>query len=1299
MKFHSLIYAAGLSLAAMSATAQVSVPECVVQHNIDTERMMPVRHSAVRQNNHMPAQMPPAPRPGFKIMGTLISASSWPANSLKRPYGVYSATCGSSASAPAVESVALDPLLNPTTGAVMTPQGYLVISTTPYMGYYLVDRLIFDPNDWSLTSRVASDMESMARSLAYNPADGKVYGSFANLDGTFSFSKLDLKSGDRKKIINRMTEPYSALAATDEGTLYAIDAEGSLLSLDLKTGDETLLFELGLPSAYTTSATFDEQNGMLLYVQARGDASELFAIDPADGTTLSYGVFADGEQWNGIYVPAPEALPAAPAAPDNLIADFPDNSLEGTLTFTVPTLLYGGEDAEGEPEWTVYADGEEVASGTCTPGETVTATLKVSTPGQHTFTVRLRNEAGESPAAEISLYVGPDVPRLSSRPVLDYDFEAGVAHLSWTPAAEGSAGNPVNIADVTYDIVRYPGAETVASGLTATEWSEDMPIPEKLTALRYGVIPVHAGTRGELWQSNSVALGSLSLPYEADFTQPDGMEAFHLEDANGDGITWQTDEHGAFVDYSSVQMNDWLISAPFEMRRGMVYAITVDAWSQSVRHDERIAIWLGESMDAGSMKKRLTSRTLDGHPAPMRLLATVEEDGVYHLGLQGTSPAGQYILRLSSVSIEAPVAQAAPDAPRFLSLDPDADDVMSVKGRVLVPIRASDGSSITSLTALRVYRGEEEVASFANPSPGQIVSFTDTPPSAGSYRYSAVAESEQGVGLVGTSDVRAGVNIPANPMNVKLDGNQSEGLTVSWTPSVKGADGLPLNTSDVTYHVYDKNFVEIGSTGDFSLLLPSTETPANAAPEANIFYVRAETEAGLNENWDAASLIVNSNVAADGILRESCEMIGENSLGLSFAGGLPSGRNPWTMEKVGDRNVLTASLEEEEEGAMFILPGVTVGDGHPYFSFTCEGLSEADLNVYVIDGGIVGPVPAENLKWLDYNGIAGVEVPLNDFTGREVNVGVAVMAHGGFSLSDFCIDCRQPLNVMMEALVAPEKHTFGNVNVTARIRNAGAEDSEAFKVVFRGIYNQTEDKLDPDIEDVRDIESLPAGESLELQLTVPLAQYIHIHVYVDATIVDANGCLPAFASCRRYVEVADRGLPTVGSTSASAFPDMKSVTVLWEKPLGLDADDRPTEVEEAAPLSGYKVYADGRLIGETDAYTADYHHINGEEITPETEKTVIYTVVACYGDEESLPGEEALVSLSAIDETYSPDTLRVRTFATELIVEGAYADVEVFTPSGARVAKVKKESLPARISLTPGVYVVTDSRDSVTVGL
>lgn len=1314
MNIFSLILAGGVIAGSLSAVAAVpGTGGPVVEHNIDMERMMPVRRGVkgLRTAN-MPSRVAAAPRPGFELRGSLLGADTWTDNISRKPYGIYSVTL-SPGEPLSVNNVALDPRLDATTGAVMTPKGYYVISTTPYMGYYLVDYCLFDPSDWSLVSKSAADMESMARSLAYNPADGLIYGSFANLDGSFSFSSLDIKKGSRKKIVARMENPYCALAADESGVLYGIDAKGDLVRIESKSGDSTLLYETGLPSAYTTSAIYDKVSGVIYYVQAREEASELFAIDPSDGSVLSLGVFGGGEQWGGLYIPEAEAPDAAPGGAVSAEATFEDGSLQGIVSFIAPEFLFGGDVAEGEMEWSVTEDTRVVATGICHPGESVEAQVSVAEPGLHTFSVILKNDGGEGPVSSVTVPVGPDVPRGVESLTLSSDDEGGSIRLHWDAPREGENGGWINHAALSYDIVRYPGGEKVAEGLAATEWSEPTAGFECLTVLRYGVTAINDGIRGSETLSTPMPLGNISLPYEVDFRSPGALDAFHIIDANGDGITWTPDEkHSAYVDYSDQVMNDWLISSPVEMKKGMVYKITIDAWSQSVRHDERIALWIGQGMDVASMTKRLTMRSLDGHPAPITVPVTVEKDGLYNIGIQGCSGAGQYVLRLGSLAMAEPVAQTAPDAPRILSIAPDEQGELAVAGRILLPTKAYDGSSLTEITTFTLRRDDEEILKVENPLPGQIVTFDDQPEKEGRYAYTAMASSAAGNGVEMKSNVYVGVNIPSNPWGVLYLSKEDGGGTLTWGPVTTGADGLQLNTTDVTYHVYDQDFNELGSTTETNMDVTPPESTVSGLPLVTIYYVRAESKTGLNQSWDSSTNLVNIGPASEGVLKMPMNSILDHCLGMTVRGGVPTGKNPWSKGTDESGAVrITASATAEGESHLLVLPAVTLGEDRPALTFGLHGGTPQEITIHVLADGPQGAIMVNPAVETDDDGVGRHIVSLESYAGRTVNIILSLSSAENISITDMLVDCVRSIDVRLESLTTDSEHTHGTIVMKATVRNAGTSAVEPFTVSLFGEYDMLDYPMERDGLNLIDRAEIPAmepGETRKLDFRVPFEQYRHSGVRAYAMIEGIGDNEPWFSQSEAVaVKWADKGLPVPRDVRASQVDGQASVEVRWDEPDGVNVvmpviPEDHVVANEMPSLTGYKVYKDRELLAECGQYMNGILYPLPEGTLGDEDVLAEYTVVACYGDEESVPCEPVVVKLSEAEGVVAEgECMSVARSGSALLLYGAQGDVEVYTPAGLFIMRVEAlqeaTGAPLRLDLAGGVYIITDGKTTLRV--
>lgn len=1297
----------------------------VNEHNVDLRVMMPMRPAQLNKilsasRSSSPLSSPSSARSGalavkapfaggFNLCGAMLNSSEWTGS--VKPYGIYSAVSDSEGVL-SVTPVALDPLFDATAGACMTPEGYFITGAKQYMGYYIVDHYLFNPSDWSLKSKTAGDMESMARSLTC--VGTTLYGSYVNLDGSFSFSSYDIKKLTKKKIVARMEHPYSALAADEGGTIYAIDFEGNLLTVDKKTGKEELIAELGLPSQYTTSAVMNPAGDRIYYVQARPDASEIFAIDPAAGEAVSLGVYANGEQWSGLFLAAPEAFDAAPALPADMSVNFENGALDGTLSFTLPATLFDGNPAAGEMTWTVTVDGLPSSEGAGEAGSAVETPVAVGVAGSHRFEVRCANEAGEGPVASIERYVGPDAPQNVTGVNFSVNRETGEVSLSWTAPRGGQQGNWFDPSQLAYDILDAKG-EKVATGLTETEWHTIITLPEKETVLYYSVLPLHAGIAGTAVLSNKVSLGEITLPYEHSFKGTDALEGFNVVDYNGDGITWTADPAGsAYVSYSSVSMNDWIISSPIYLKKGWVYPVTLDAWSQTARHDERIAFWLGKGNRREDMETRYLYTILDGHPDPFRFQVTVDEDGYYNFGIQGCSLPAQYYLRLDEVAIGEPYLQSAPSAPAFSSVIPDPDGKLDLSGYIFISSKAADGSPQNSLDRFVLKRGDKVVRELINPRPGTPLNFSDTFDEPGRYEYTAYVEADNGKSEVTNCNVYVGVNVPANPSPAVV--STENGISLRWKAPTKGADGLHLNTSDLTYHIYDAEFNEIGTTDGLSY---DVELPEKS-PVPSLWYVKAESSAGLNPSWECMTPIYNHGCHEDGLFtmddiwdfpilsykRKNGSIVeGEGWIVDGYTGG--GLHKYWTW-----LSPLNSYYGDDADECILIFPSVVIGDDSAaaWFDFAGKAPEEKSFSAYAIVNDTWYPL--SRITDSKYVNEASLLYDLSLFAGDVVNVAVVARPEEGeysyLRLGRAAIEYRQKLSVRLP--VDEEvygSHAPGHTEVGVRVVNYGKEAPAPFEIA---LYSAATDAWQEDSEytkvDAVKVETLGADGAEEyVTCNLPLPQRSDKEEYSCYYFFRIEGLAGNDSryqqTWKRSEYVKNLGFPAPRSLHGVVNDEMTEVKLMWDKPARLDENDCFTTSDKAYTrrLTCYRLYADGEYIGETTG-TEFIDKVKPEDIIEPSSRT--YQAIAVYEDSESFPGVSCLIKISGVDTPMadSDDTgLRAGRTPEGVVIYGATGTLRVYTPAGEVLAVREAAGEPICLMLRPGIYVLTDGKASIRVRL
>lgn len=226
--------------------------------------------------------------------------------------------------------------------------------------------------------------------------------------------------------------------------------------------------------------------------------------------------------------------PSAPAVITDLaaVAD-PNYELKATVSFTVPSLTITGNQLESVSKVVIKRNGEEVATKTgYMPGDEVSWTDDNSVAGDVTYSVTVFSGELESNPAEVTVFVGPDVPL----PVtgLTMTREAGVSTLSWTAPVSGAHGVEFDASQIRYIVERIVGGEsTVIADAHDGVTYEDIFDSETRTSLSYKVTPFVGESVGESQSTSEIWIGAVSLPFSDSFAGASFGSSWETEILNG----------------------------------------------------------------------------------------------------------------------------------------------------------------------------------------------------------------------------------------------------------------------------------------------------------------------------------------------------------------------------------------------------------------------------------------------------------------------------------------------------------------------------------------------------------------------------------------------------------------------------------------------------------------------------------------------------------------------------------------------------------------------------------------------
>ncbi len=877
-------------------------------------------------------------------------------------YGIYSLSMTAPAATTMVENI-MDMNLENCAGAVYADGKYFFAEEMKAGSYvFRMNYHIYDASDWrEISNNSNGDTEFQAQDMTFDPVSGNVYGFFVKKVGSeyhSVFGTFDMTTGTQTDIADLGSMAVRAIAATEDGRLFGIGADGVLYRIDKATGVLTSVGNTGLHSEYITTGTIDPRSGLFYYYLCNDNSNALYTVDVTTAAATKLYDFTDfSTSLAGMYVIAPAADPKAPAAVQNLQLEFNGASLSGFVKFTTPYTLFDDSGATGEITYSVILNGETVLSGTTEFGTRLALPLTVPAPGEYTVGVRVSNEAGQSPLVQTSRWIGAAVPAPLKNVKLTYSD--GNMHLTWD-APTALAGNNFDPDATTFTVTRYPGAETVASAITTRSFTEAMEIPESLTEYYYEVVADFEGSVSTPSQSNRIALGNLVPPFADAFDVPSSLDKYTVLDANNDKITWEwlnLDGNGCLSTgfNSSMAMNDWLILPAAKLKKGVNYQILFDVsvLASTPSHHEKLEVLIGDAPAVESLTGTIIPVTEFRNTTPMEVkeFFSVDADGTYYIAIHICSNRDMYRLHLDNLSISAPIATTVPDAVTNPVVTPAADGSLKATITFTAPSTDINGNPLKSLSGVKVFRGETLLGE-ATPSIGGEGSFTDNNASEGVNTYSLIPYNEDGDGREATVEKYIGIGSPLATTIVEGKLGQDDGeVKLSWTPVTADVNGFTLTSSMVTYtvcRIVDGVPVEL-KTGIEGTSFTHRACAPDATQEFAYYSVAAETKSGKSAQIVSNMVAVGAPYAAR--FAESFAAGGANSIWYNMAPAYP--RNGSWVGVTSDVSAGYGMMPHDGDNGLLLFGGPFIGCEAYIFSgkIALTGIERPALTFRYFDDG------------------------------------------------------------------------------------------------------------------------------------------------------------------------------------------------------------------------------------------------------------------------------------------------------------------------------------------------------------
>lgn len=715
----------------------------------------------------------------------------------------------------------------------------------------------YDITTWEPTSKSPQDISTHLDYYASEVAqaqDGTVYGQFYSQNFLpLQYGTIDYETLTRTTLGNATT-PMVAMGVTSDDRLFGIGNDGYLYQISTIDGSEVAIGYTGIivsreDGYYGQTGEIDPATNTFYWacIDAQGQTG-LYTVDLSTGAATKIGDFdAANVQMYDMVLAGRLAEDGVPAAATNLHASFPNGGNNGTVSFQAPSETYGGATLTGNLSYTVSSNGSVVANGTVAAGAIALVPIANAADGMHKYIVTTANDAGTSPIAFISAWVGYDVPAAPAKVAFSVD-NANKATIRWNAVKRGVHNGFMG--PLSYEVVRIGGEDTtiVVESTADTTATEQIPAEASLASYRYAVRAFNGEKTGYWADSESKIIGSaVDVPYLQTFDDYASTELFTVIDANNDGKTWQYDDYHQFMSIlynTTLDMDDWLITPPLKMEAGRAYILTFKARGINT-YPERISVSIGKGNTVGDLTTQIVSPSTVIGDTLITAKFTAKDAGNCYIGFHGCSDADMDRLMVDSISVMPDALPTSPAAPT-LTVTPDAKGALTAQIDVVAPTKQFDGNDLPAgaITKIDILRNGAAVRTFYAPANGARLSFTDQVPKSSLYKYTAIPYRDDKQGDKAEETKFVGLDMPLMPQHAKATDNDSY-VRLSWDAiGNKGANGGYVDSTSVYTYIYNT-----GTNGQLS------STPSDSVLNGTSYDIAFNTNEGAQtlRQWGIAN--------------------------------------------------------------------------------------------------------------------------------------------------------------------------------------------------------------------------------------------------------------------------------------------------------------------------------------------------------------------------------------------------------------------------------------------------------------
>lgn len=232
---------------------------------------------------------------------------------------------------------------------------------------------------------------------------------------------------------------------------------------------------------------------------------------------------------------------AAPAAVSDLqVVPDPAGGMSAGISFTAPLLSVRGDELTEITSMTVSRDGEVIKTfASPAPGAELSCSDSGMTSGLHTYKVTGHNGNGAGNDAEVTVFIGVNIPSAPSEVNIAETANPGEVTLSWPAVTVDKDGRTLNTSEVTYMVV--DNGTVIKSGVTGTSCTfQAIAADGNQQFVSYSVYAsTSAGRSVKATGSGSIPVGiPYDLPYNDSFALGGYTHIYNVTPANPE-LSWR----------------------------------------------------------------------------------------------------------------------------------------------------------------------------------------------------------------------------------------------------------------------------------------------------------------------------------------------------------------------------------------------------------------------------------------------------------------------------------------------------------------------------------------------------------------------------------------------------------------------------------------------------------------------------------------------------------------------------------------------------------------------------------------